>query len=137
MKHHTSKLSSFSDLASVSTLGFRGEALSSLCGVATLSMVTATAATAPMGTTLAFSHAGECLAAGKVARMKGTTVKVDRLFDTLPVRRKELVKNAKREFGKALDLLQAYAVINSGVRIEVKNVTKGCVRLAYFFEGID
>lgn len=69
--------------------------------------------------------------------MKGTTVKVDRLFDALPVRRKELVKNAKREFGKALDLLQAYAVINSGVRIEVKNVTKGCVRLAYFFEGID
>ncbi|GAA5999464.1 ATP-binding mismatch repair protein [Rhodotorula paludigena] len=125
LKHHTSKLSSFSDLASVSTLGFRGEALSSLCGVATLSMVTSTAATAPMGTTLAFSHAGECLPAGKVARMKGTTVKVDRLFDALPVRRKELVKNAKREFGKALDLLQAYAVINSGVRIEVKNVTKG------------
>ncbi|BGP49437.1 ATP-binding mismatch repair protein [Rhodotorula kratochvilovae] len=125
LKHHTSKLASFADLAAVQTLGFRGEALSSLCGVATLSMITSTAATAPMGTTLAFSHAGECTPQRKVARERGTTVKVERLFEALPVRRKELVKNAQRELGKVLALIQAYAIVNSGVRFEVRNVTKG------------
>ena len=39
-KHHTSKLADFSDLDSVSTFGFRGEALSSLCAVGKLSMFT-------------------------------------------------------------------------------------------------
>ncbi|GAA6036714.1 hypothetical protein JCM8097_003443 [Rhodosporidiobolus ruineniae] len=125
LKHHTSKLTTFSDLASVSTLGFRGEALSSLCGTATLSMVTATALTAPAGTNLTFASSGKCIVGGKVARNKGTTVKVERLFENLPVRRKDLTKNAKREFGKALELIQAYAIINTGVRFEVKNAMKG------------
>ncbi|GAA6019617.1 hypothetical protein JCM10207_006944 [Rhodosporidiobolus poonsookiae] len=121
LKHHTSKLTSFADLALVSTLGFRGEALSSLCGTASLSMHTATASSAPVGTQLTFTPAGECVVGGKAARNKGTTVKVERLFENLPVRRKELQKNAKREFGKALELVQAYAIINVGVRFEVRN----------------
>ncbi|GAA5949189.1 hypothetical protein JCM10213_008237 [Rhodosporidiobolus nylandii] len=125
LKHHTSKLSSFSDLASVSTLGFRGEALSSLCGTASLSMTTSTASTAPVGTHLTFLPSGQCVPGGKVARNKGTTVKVERLFENLPVRRKELQKNAKREFGKALELVQAYAIISVGVRFEVRNAMKG------------
>ncbi|GAA5930279.1 ATP-binding mismatch repair protein [Sporobolomyces koalae] len=124
LKHHTSKLSSFADLASVSTLGFRGEALSSLCGTASLSLVTSTAATAPVGTSLTFTRSGECVIGGKAARPKGTTIRVDKLFETVPVRRKELIKNAKREFGKALELLQAYALVSTGVRFEVKNTTK-------------
>ncbi|GAA5924222.1 hypothetical protein JCM1841_006879 [Sporobolomyces salmonicolor] len=124
-KHHTSKLSSFADLSSVSTLGFRGEALSSLCGTASLSLITATASTAPVGTSLTFSRSGECIVGGKVARPKGTTVKVERLFENLPVRRKVLIKDAKKEFQKALELVQAYAIVSTGVRFEVKNVTKG------------
>ncbi|GAA5905773.1 hypothetical protein JCM8208_000892 [Rhodotorula glutinis] len=125
LKHHTSKLASFADLAAVATLGFRGEALSSLCGVATLSMVTSTASTAPMGTSLAFAPSGACTPLKKVARERGTTVKVERLFDRLPVRRKELVKNAQRELAKALGLIQAYALVNVGARFEARNVTKG------------
>ncbi len=43
MKHHTSKISTFSDVATVETFGFRGEALSSLCALSTLTVTTRTA----------------------------------------------------------------------------------------------
>ncbi|KAK4700264.1 DNA mismatch repair protein PMS2, partial [Phenoliferia sp. Uapishka_3] len=125
LKHHTSKLSTYADLDQVITLGFRGEALSSLCGTAELSVTTSTATTAPAGTSLIFAPSGECIVGGKVARSKGTTVTVKELFKSLPVRRKDLIKNSKREFGKAVELVQSYAVIKTGCRIEVKNCVKG------------
>lgn len=53
------------------------------------------------------------------------------MFEPLPVRRKELIKNAKREFGKALEILQAYALISTGVRFEVKNTTKSSALLSF------
>ena len=40
LKHHTSKLRDFGDLVGVKTFGFRGEALSSLCALSNLSVVT-------------------------------------------------------------------------------------------------
>ena len=45
------------------------------------------------------------------------------LFKKLPVRRRELEKNIKREYGKVLNLLHAYACIMTGVRFTVKNST--------------
>ena len=40
----------------------------------------------------------------------------------LPVRRRELEKNIKREYGKVLGVLQAYACISTQARISVSNV---------------
>jgi DNA mismatch repair protein PMS2 len=57
-KHATSKLSTFSDLFSVSTFGFRGEALSSLCALATVSISTRHVS-ADVGTTMDFDHNGK------------------------------------------------------------------------------
>ncbi|RPD53292.1 DNA mismatch repair protein MutL [Lentinus tigrinus ALCF2SS1-7] len=132
LKHHTSKLSSFTDLESVATFGFRGEALSSLCALAeSVSVTTATAAEAPAGSVIEFERTGKAKSKkGKAARQRGTTVTVSGLFKPLPVRRKELERNAKREFGKALTLLHAYALVpcakeNKGVRLSVTNQTSG------------
>ncbi len=152
LKHHTSKLSLFTDLESVATFGFRGEALSSLCALAeSVSVTTATAAEAPVGTVIEFERTGKAKGKkGKAARQvrqvetsltqrtdvgsaccqRGTTVTVSGLFKPLPVRRKELERNAKREFGKALSLLHAYALVpcakeNRGVRLSVTNQTAG------------
>lgn len=51
---------------------------------------------------------------------------VENLFYNLPVRRRELEKNLKREYGKVLGLLHAYACISVGVRFAVSNQpTKG------------
>ncbi|KAH9942865.1 DNA mismatch repair protein MutL [Amylocystis lapponica] len=132
LKHHTSKLSSFSDLTQLHTFGFRGEALSSLCALAErVSVTTATASVAPMGTVLDFDRAGRVKSPkGKVARQRGTTTMIAGLFKPLPVRRKELERNAKREFGKALALLSAYALVpcvqeNKGVRLSVTHIASG------------
>ena len=50
---------------------------------------------------------------------------VEGLFHSLPVRRRELEKNLKREYGKAQALLQAYALISKGVRWSASNTPKG------------
>ncbi|KAI3626844.1 ATP-binding mismatch repair protein [Malassezia furfur] len=117
LKHHTSKLTSFDDLQSVTTLGFRGEALASLCGVAHVSVLTATQREVPMGTVLEFDTHGVLTSSDKrVARQRGTTVTVTELLQQFPVRRKELERNIKREYNKAHAMLQAYALITPGVR---------------------
>ena len=53
---------------------------------------------------------------------KGTTVAVENLFVNLPVRRRELEKNIKREYGKVLTVLQAYACISTDIKFSVSNV---------------
>lgn len=132
LKHHTSKLAAFEDLSTVLTFGFRGEALSSLCALSDgVTLTTATANEAPMGTILEMDRNGRVRNSNsKVARQRGTTVAVSSLFKPLPVRRKELERNAKREFGKALNLLYAYALVpcaneNRGVRLTVSNQPEG------------
>ena len=66
---------------------------------------------------------------------------ITNLFKPLPVRHKEFQRNAKREFGKALNLLHAYALVpcagvgngdKKGVRLTVSNhPDTGCVCVSY------
>ncbi|KYG41522.1 hypothetical protein M433DRAFT_75659 [Acidomyces richmondensis BFW] len=121
LKHHTSKLSSYEDLASLDTFGFRGEALSSLCAVSKFHVITARAEDGVLGKRLDFEQSGRLKSATVTAAQKGTTVTVEKLFHNLPVRRKELEKNIKREYGKVIELLHAYACIGVGVRFSVSN----------------
>jgi DNA mismatch repair protein PMS2 len=121
LKHHTSKLRTFEDLESVTTFGFRGEALSSLCALADFHIVTATASEAPKGNKLEFEMSGKLKSKTMVATSKGTTVCVGNLYKTLPVRRMELERTIKREYSKVLGMLQAYASICVGVKFSVFN----------------
>lgn len=128
MKHYTSKLSSYDDLASLSTFGFRGEALSSLCALSRLSVVTAQDGEAPKGIKLEYETSGQLGQTSIAAAQKGTLVCAESLFHNLPVRRRELERNIKREYGKVLNILNAYACICTGVKLSVSNqATKGSV----------
>ncbi|KAH8155333.1 uncharacterized protein LAJ45_00343 [Morchella importuna] len=102
LKHWTSKLTSYDDLDSVKTFGFRGEALSSLCALADLQITTATSEEAPKGTRLEFETSGKLKSRSVAAAQRGTTVLVENIFKTLPVRRSELERNIKREYTKVL-----------------------------------
>lgn len=121
MKHYTSKLSSYDDLSSLHTFGFRGEAISSLCALADFHIVTAQEKQVPRANRLDFEQSGKLRKTQIVAGQKGTTASVEGIFKRLPVRRRELEKNIKREYGKVLNLLHAYACISTGVRFSVRN----------------
>ena len=122
LKHYTSKLRSYEDLTSLETFGFRGEALSSLCALSTVSITTAREDEAPKGAKLELERSGKLGGTQVVAAQRGTTVSVETIFNNLPVRRQELEKNIKREYGKVLGLLQAYACVSTEVRTTVSNV---------------
>ncbi|RZB85274.1 DNA mismatch repair protein PMS1-like isoform X1 [Glycine soja] len=127
LKHHTSKLAEFHDLQSLTTFGFRGEALSSLCALGNLTVETRTASE-PVATHLTFDSSGVLVAERKTARQIGTTVMVKKLFSSLPVRSKEFSRNIRREYGKLVSLLNAYALIAKGVRFVCTNTTGKNVR---------
>ncbi|CAH8361105.1 unnamed protein product [Eruca vesicaria subsp. sativa] len=123
LKHHTSKLEDFTDLESLTTFGFRGEALSSLCALGNLTLETRTK-NEQVATLLTFDRSGLLVAEKKTARQIGTTVTVRKLFSNLPVRSKEFKRNIRKEYGKLVSLLNAYALIAKGVRFVCSNATE-------------
>ncbi|CAN0889007.1 DNA mismatch repair protein PMS1 [Linum grandiflorum] len=122
LKHHTSKLCDFPDLQSLATFGFRGEALSSLCSLGDVTIETRTK-NETIATHLTFDHSGVLVGERRTARQVGTTVTVKKLFSNLPVRSKEFKRNIRKEFGKLISLLNAYALIAKGVRFICSNTT--------------
>lgn len=123
LKHCTSKLSTFEQLSEVNTLGFRGEALSSLCSVSNLRITTCTKENYPRATELKYNAMGVLTNKKKViGGIKGTSILVSSLFHNLPVRQKNLQKNLKREYNKAVSLLINYIIINPSIRFTVYNI---------------
>ncbi|KAI4722938.1 DNA mismatch repair protein MutL [Aureobasidium sp. EXF-10727] len=136
LKHHTSKLRNYDDLENLDTFGFRGEALASLCALSQLYIITAREMDRPRGTRLDFEISGKLKDTTTVAAQRGTKVVVEKIFHNLPVRKKELEKNIKREYAKVLTLLQAYACISTGVRFTVSNqMPKGTKNTAFSTNG--
>ncbi|KAH0434324.1 DNA mismatch repair protein pms1 [Colletotrichum camelliae] len=132
LKHYTSKLSTYSDLATLETFGFRGEALSSLCALSRFSIVTCLAKDVPKGTKLEFEISGKLGTTSVIAAQKGTNVIIENLFYNLPVRRRELERNIKREWNKVISLLNQYACIQSGVKFTVSQQPSKGKRIVLF-----
>ncbi|KAI1116822.1 hypothetical protein F5Y14DRAFT_405345 [Nemania sp. NC0429] len=132
LKHYTSKLSTYSDLESLETFGFRGEALSSLCALSKFSVITCLASDAPKGSRLEFETSGKLRGTSVVAAQKGTTVVVESLFHNLPVRRRELERNIKREWNKVLGVLNQYACIQAGLKFSVSQQPNKGKRMVLF-----
>lgn len=81
---------------------------------------------APKGSRLSFEASGKLRGTSIVAAQKGTTVSVEKLFHNLPVRRRELERNIKREWHKVIALLNQYACIQTNTKFTVsQQPTKG------------
>jgi DNA mismatch repair protein MutL len=114
-RHATSKIGSFEDLESVATLGFRGEALSSIASVARVEMLTAES---PGDGQRIAIEAGRVRAAEPAAHPRGTRVSVASLFYSVPARRKFL-KAPATELRRSLEVVQGYALARPDVRFVV------------------
>ncbi|KAI2781926.1 DNA mismatch repair protein MutL [Daldinia loculata] len=132
LKHYTSKLSTYADLSSLQTFGFRGEALSSLCALSKFTVTTCLASDAPKGSKLEFETSGKLCSTSIVAAQKGTTVTIEGLFHNLPVRRRELERNIKREWNKVIGVLNQYACIQTGLKFSVSQQPNKGKRIVLF-----
>jgi DNA mismatch repair protein MutL len=112
-RHATSKIASLADLESVTTMGFRGEALAAVASVSDLSLTSRTAGAAHAWRLHA--RTGELQAA---ARAQGSTVEVDELFFSTPARRKFLKTDAT-ELAHALDAVRRHALARPEVGFAV------------------
>ncbi|NXW83692.1 MLH1 protein, partial [Alopecoenas beccarii] len=114
----TSKLQKFEDLASISTYGFRGEALASISHVAHVTVTTKTA-DAKCAYRAAYSD-GKIKGPPKpCAGNQGTQITVEDLFYNVNTRRKAL-KNPNEEYAKIVEVVSRYAIHNSGISFSVK-----------------
>ncbi|EFJ45006.1 hypothetical protein VOLCADRAFT_94705 [Volvox carteri f. nagariensis] len=113
-RHTTSKLREYEDLETISTLGFRGEALCSISFVSHMT-VTTMARGAQYGYRVTYKDSEmEPPGPRPVASVPGTTITVEDLFYNVPTRRKAL-KSANEEYGLILDVVGRYAVYSTGV----------------------
>ncbi|MBE6655536.1 MAG: DNA mismatch repair endonuclease MutL [Ruminococcaceae bacterium] len=129
-RHATSKISGADDLASIATLGFRGEALAATAAVSTLTIITKTRE-AETGTMLS-SVAGEIKEICEVGCADGTTVTVEELFVNVPARRKFLKKDVT-ETAAVTAVVEKIAV--SRPDIAIRYITDGTVRFVTAGDG--
>ena len=106
-RHATSKITGASDLESIRTLGFRGEAMPSIASVARVSLLSRPIdSSAGREIDLVW---GEVVRSGSKGCPPGTSVTVQGLFVNLPARRKFL-KSPAGEKGRVSDLVSRFAL---------------------------
>jgi DNA mismatch repair protein MutL len=124
-RHATSKIRRAEDLVGVGSFGFRGEALPAICSVSHMEIETAPAD--GEGTRIEAS-AGKVQNVNRVARRRGTTIKVTRLFHNAPARRKFL-KGARSEWRSVSETLITMALTRRDVRFSLSNDGKSAMVL--------
>ncbi|MFC1941644.1 DNA mismatch repair endonuclease MutL [Chloroflexota bacterium] len=106
-RHATSKINSIDDLQSISSLGFRGEALPTIAAVAPVEVVTC--ATGESAGTYVRLDGGVVTSRKNEARAQGTTVTVRSLFREVPARLKFL-KTVNTENSHIANVVSQYAL---------------------------
>ncbi len=117
-RHATSKLRDAEGLATIGTMGFRGEALPAIASVSRMRIDTC-AGEDGAGTRLAV-EGGRVVETGEIARARGTTVEVRDLFFNTPARRK-FMRAAATESGHASEAVLRLALARSGVAFSLRS----------------
>ena len=117
-RHATSKIASLADLESVTSMGFRGEALASIAAVARVG-ITTRRQEAPHGSALQ-AEGGAIAEVEPAARAPGTTVTVTDLYFNTPARRKFL-KSEPTEFGHCEEVLRRIALARPEIAFSLRH----------------
>src|ERR1700722_11640066 len=119
-RHATSKLRTASDLLSIATLGFRGEALPSIASVARVTLETSTGEEST-GARIEIAG-GKILRVDDAALPPGTTIAVSDLFFNTPARRKFL-RAESTELAHVTALVTHYALVHPEKHFELVSAT--------------
>ena len=116
--HATSKIQDITDLASIRTLGFRGEALASIAAVAEVTLVTRPRGSGALAGTRVVVRGGEIVERSEIGAPEGTTVIVKHLFYNTPARRKFL-KSRNTELAHIYRVAEDLALANGTIAFRV------------------
>ena len=120
-RHATSKIRNASDLDTVTSMGFRGEALASIAAIANVELVSKTKEQ-DVGYKIVV-EAGNVLEKEEVGCQVGTSITVNNLFFNTPVRYKFLKKDYT-ESGYVEDVISRIALVNPNIAIKLINSRK-------------
>ncbi|MDD8024968.1 MAG: DNA mismatch repair endonuclease MutL [Acidobacteriota bacterium] len=120
-RHSTSKISREDDLAAISTLGFRGEALASIAAVSRLTLKTSEGG-AEAGTRVDIEGGGKP-SVSSIAFPRGAAIEVRDLFFNLPARRKFL-QGDTAELGQIVKYLTGVALAYPKLRLSAVHGTR-------------
>lgn len=115
-RHATSKIVSFDELESVTSFGFRGEALASIASVARLSITSRTRSA--ISAFRLRAEGGHSEPAEPVSARLGTTVSVAELFFNTPARRRFL-KSEATEYAHCLDAVRRLGLARSDIALQL------------------
>jgi DNA mismatch repair protein MutL len=124
--HTTTKLESIEDLNTLMSMGFRGEALSTIVAVSDTSM-TSKFEEEEVANEILFESSSD-FKIKKAARESGTVVRVENIFEKIPVRKKYL-KTAQTEYRNILNTLTPYFLIYPNIHWELYKDSKQVIDL--------
>lgn len=124
-RHATSKIRSADDLDTVTSMGFRGEALASIAAISNVEMISKTQEQ-ETGYRLVV-EGGDVLEREEVGCQTGTTITVRNLFFNTPVRYKFLKKDYT-EAGYIEDAITRIALVNPQISIKLINTGKTVIQ---------
>jgi DNA mismatch repair protein MutL len=119
--HTTSKLSAEEQLHAVRTMGFRGEALSSIASISNM-LIKSKTATDVAGTQVELQN-GSVKNISPIGMPIGTSITVDNLFYSVPARKKFL-KGKRTEFRHILDVISHIALAHPAIRFVLTHNSK-------------
>ena len=124
-RHATSKIRSAEDLDTVTSMGFRGEALASIAAIANVELISKTE-NQEIGYKVVV-EAGNVLEKEEIGCRTGTTITVRNLFFNTPVRYKFLKKDYT-ESGYIEDVITRIALVNPNIAIKLINTGKTVIQ---------
>jgi DNA mismatch repair protein MutL len=123
-RHATSKIEKIEDLHSLSTMGFRGEALSSIQAVSQVELITKTESDK---TGYYYNpHNAEIKSIAK--SNKGTTITIKNLFYNVPARKKFLKSNAT-ELSHITKIIEEIALVNQDIAFIYKSQNRELINV--------
>ncbi|QCI20108.1 DNA mismatch repair endonuclease MutL [Buchnera aphidicola (Brevicoryne brassicae)] len=122
-RHATSKINSLSDLDSINTFGFRGEALASIKAVSRFTLISSNRPNNVAWKIYSEGFIDSKIVLQPIAHPQGTTVLVENLFYNIPVKLK-FIQNQKLEFLKIFEVIKKIALSHFHINFSLKHNKK-------------